>query len=340
MGAERKGTSDRPWEPCPYPPSETIAGIEFEVSTRRTEAPGSDIWPITWADDDHQYAAFGDGAGFGVSDAKAQHGPARVSLGVARIEGGLDDYRGVNVWGGFRAENPAQFTGKGTGILCVGGVLYMMVAGPGSLCVPETRVAVSYDHARTWRLCDWKWTMQDRLCAGTFLNFGKDFQGARDEYVYVYFTRLDRPPDRPRNWIHEVPGRVDLARVPRKQVLVQEAYEWFAGLEENGRPRWTRDLKARTHAFEDRNGIKVVSVSHHLALRRYLLLYNPRDNRGHFALFESPEPWGPWRHRGLPTPSDPLRAARRESAHQHLSFRAEVVARERSGVHLDLQSWR
>ena len=54
VGAEPTGTSDRPWEPCPYPPSETIAGIEFEVSTRRTEAPGSDIWPITWADDDHQ----------------------------------------------------------------------------------------------------------------------------------------------------------------------------------------------------------------------------------------------------------------------------------------------
>jgi len=171
----------------------------------------------------------------------------------------------------------------------------MMVAGPESLCVPETRVAVSCDHARSWRLSDWKWTMQDRLFAGTFLNFGQNYQGARDEYVYVYFTRIDVPPERPRNWIHEVPGRVDLARVPRERILTKDAYEWFAGRDEEGRPHWTGDIQARTHVFEDRNGIKVVSVSCHPTLHRCLLLYNPRDNRGHFALFEAPEPWGPWR---------------------------------------------
>ena len=285
----------RTWEPCPYPPSELIAGIEFDLSTRRTEAPGSDIWPITWADDDHQYAAFGDGAGFGADRLASQRGPSRVSLGVARIEGGADSYRGVNVWGGHKAENPARFTGKGTGILCVGGVLYMMVAGPGSLCVPETRVAVSYDHACSWRLSEWKWTMQDRLFAGTFLNFGKNYKGARDGYVYAYFTRLAKLPDRPRNWMHEVPGGVDLARVPRDRIFEKEAYEWFAGLDRGGHPQWTQDMKTRTHAFEDRNGIKVVSVVHHPTLGRYLLVYNPRDNRGHFGLFEASEPWGPWR---------------------------------------------
>ena len=162
-GGNQPQSAVRAWEPCPYPPSGTIAGIEFDVATRRTEALGSDIWPVAWADDDHQYAAFGDGAGFGVTNAEDQHGAARVSLGVARIEGDSDNYRGVNVWGGYRAENSARFSGKGTGLLCVDGVLYMMVAGPGSLCVPETRVAVSRDHARSWRLSDWKWTMQGRL---------------------------------------------------------------------------------------------------------------------------------------------------------------------------------
>jgi hypothetical protein len=295
VGAELAGTADRPWHPLPYPRSDVILGVEFDPSTRQTHARGSDIWPITWADDDHQYAAFGDGAGFGVADAREQSGPARVSLGVARIEGGPDAYRGVNVWGGKDAQNPATFTGKGTGILCVGGVLYMWVAGPGSLCVPETRLAVSRDHSRTWQLADSMWTMQDRLFAGTFLNFGRAYAGARDEYVYAYFTRVDPPPDKPRNWVHEVPGRVDLARVPRDRILDRTAYEWFAGRDDRGAAAWTRDMAARATAFEDANGIKVVSACYQARLKRYLLVYNPHDNRGHFGLFEAPEPWGPWR---------------------------------------------
>ncbi|MFZ5833129.1 MAG: DUF4185 domain-containing protein [Planctomycetota bacterium] len=291
------GAAESAWLPCPYPSSELIAGIDFDASTRQSHAPGSDIWPITWADDDHQYTAFGDGAGFGSTGTFGRRVEGYVSLGVARIEGSAGNYRGVNVWGGVAAENPAQFEGKGTGMLSVDGVLYMIVGGPKSLVVGETRPAVSRDHARTWTLTDWKWTMHDRVSAGALLNFGKDYAGARDDFVYVYFTRIqDLPADgKPRNWIHEVPGQVDLARVPKDRVLEKAAYEWFAGVNDDGAPRWTDDISARTPAFEDPNGIKVVSVSYNLALRRYLLLYNPKNNRGHFALFESPEPWGPWR---------------------------------------------
>jgi len=290
--------NERPWQPCPYPPSETLAGVEFDWSTRLTQARGSDIWPITWADDDCQYAAFGDGAGFGAADTKSGGTEGRVSMGVARIEGPWDGYRGVNVWGGKNAENPAQLTGKGTGILCVDGALYMMVGGPASSCIPETRVAVSRDHSRTWTLSEWKWTMGDRLFGGAFLNFGRDYAGTRDGHVYVYFTRIANPPppDQPRKWIHETPGRIDLARVPKDRLLEQAAYEWFAGLDGAGRPQWSADMKARAHVFKDSNGIKVVSVCRQPSPGRYLLAYNPKDNRGNFGLFEAPEPWGPWRN--------------------------------------------
>lgn len=282
-----------PWVALPYPRSEVITGIEFDAKTRRTEARGSDIWPITWADDDHQYAAFGDGSGFGgkASD-KAKDG--RVSMGVARIEGGAEGYVGKNVWGGRNAEHAAQFEGKGTGIVSVNGVLYMWVAGPGLQTVPTTTLAVSRDHARTWQRADWQWTMQDRLCAGVFVNAGKDHASAPDEYVYACFTRVEPVPDKPRNWIHERPGRVDLARVPRDRMLDRDAWAWFAGIDEGKRPRWTKDMGKRLFTFEDPNGIKVVSVCYQPALKRYLLMYNPRDPGGNFALFEAPKPWGPW----------------------------------------------
>jgi hypothetical protein len=294
-GGKRVTPRTAPWLDVPYPASDSLRGIELYLSTRRTEAQGSDIWPITWADDGHQYAAYGDGAGFGVKSAREQSGPSRVSLGVSRIEGDWDSYQGVNVWGGKDAENPAQFTGKGTGIICVGGVLYMWVGGPDSRVIEETRLAVSRDHGRTWTLADWRWTLHDRLFAGTFLNFGQNQAGARDQYVYSYFTRIETPPAQPRSWIHETPGFVDLARVPRDRLLDRAEYEWFAGLTEDGNARWTSNLQARQAAFTDPNGIKIVSVCHVSALDRFLLIYNPRDNGGHFALFEAPAPWGPWK---------------------------------------------
>jgi hypothetical protein len=287
--------ADAPWINVAYPRSEAIIGIEFQPATRRTEAQGSDIWPITWADDDHQYAAYGDGAGFGVASPREQSGPHRVSLGVSRIEGTWPDYAGRNVWGGKDAENPAQFRGKGTGIVCIGGVFYMWVGGPDSRPIDHTHLAVSHDHSKTWTLSDWKWTMYEGLFAGAFLNFGRDFAGARDRFVYSYFTRIEMPPDQPRSWIHETPGMVDLARVPQDRLLDRSAYEWFAGLTDDGTPKWISDLAARRPVFTDPNGIKIVSVCRAPGINRYLLVYNPRDNAGHFGLFEAVEPWGPWK---------------------------------------------
>lgn len=290
-----KTATPKDWKPLPYPKSDFLRGVEFQQATRRTAAQGSDIWPITWADDDHQYSAYGDGAGFGVTSAREQSGKSRVSLGIVRIEGNWDDYQGKNVWGGKDAENPAQFNGKGTGILSIAGILYMWVGGPDSRPIGFTQLAVSRDHSKTWMLADWKWTIGDGLFAGAFLNFGRDYAGARDEFVYSYFTRIETQPAVERSWIHERPGLVDLARAPQDKMLTREAHEWFAGRSTSGKPIWTTDATQRRPSFEDPNGIKIVSVCRAPGIDRYLLVYNPRDNAGHFALFESPEPWGPWR---------------------------------------------
>jgi hypothetical protein len=283
------------WLHLKYEPSHVLKGVEFLADTRRTEAQGSDIWPITWADDGHQYTAYGDGAGFGVRSAREQSGMDRVSLGVSRIEGDWHNYQGKNVWGGKSAEHPAQFRGKATGLLSVEGVLYMWVGGPDSRVIERTQLAVSHDHAKTWRLADWSWTIDDRVFAGTFLNFGRNYAGARDDYVYSYFTRIEQRPEPPRSWIHERPGQVDLARVPKKQMNQRSAYEWFAGLADSGEPRWTANISAKRAVFTDPNGIKLVSVCHAPGIERCLLVYNPRTNNGNFGLFEAPEPWGPWK---------------------------------------------
>lgn len=120
------GNPKRGFRPA-YPPSPVIARVTFEDTSVREEAPGSDIWPITWAADDQLCTPWGDGGGFGGTNSKG-----RVSLGFARVTGGRRDYRGENIAGGVGAPHPAPFTGKSEGVLALGDTLYLWRDGDAS----------------------------------------------------------------------------------------------------------------------------------------------------------------------------------------------------------------
>jgi hypothetical protein len=81
---------------------------------------GSDLWPMTWVDDDHQYTAYGDGYGF------EPNSDEQLGLGFAKIVGGPTDFRGVNIRS-ETGENPGYGPDgvKANGILMVDGVLYL-----------------------------------------------------------------------------------------------------------------------------------------------------------------------------------------------------------------------
>ena len=137
------GAAARAQTTAPYRPSPVIAELRLDWSTHQRHAPGSDNWPMTWADDGHQYTAWGDGGGFGGTNSDG-----RSSLGVARVEGDWDDYRGYNVWGGKDPEVPATFGGKSYGILSVGGVLSMWLA-------PDDVPFLKETHPMLWHLEIW-----------------------------------------------------------------------------------------------------------------------------------------------------------------------------------------
>ena len=192
----------------PYPQSKLLTGVTWDWKAHRRLAPGSDNWAITWSNDDHQYTVWGDGGGFGGTNSLG-----RVSLGFARVEGPHNAYRGINVWGGHKGTSKATFGGKSYGILSVKGVLYAWWGpGSGNSFNSETRVLVSTDKAKTWTQSSWKLTRSDNLYGGSFLNFGKDYAGARDNFVYTYFPRGS-------SWAYHKPGKADLARVPKDKIL-------------------------------------------------------------------------------------------------------------------------
>jgi hypothetical protein len=284
-GIALSGDAPRP----PYAPSPVIRGIALDWSTHRSDAPGSDNWQLTWADDDHQYAAWGDGGGFGGTNSDG-----RVSLGVARVEGSPDDYRGVNVWGGKNALNPATFAGKSWGMISAGGALYMWVV-PKSLLADmqsEARLHRSTDHGATWEAADWAFTRADGLTIPTICQFGKGNSGARDSYVYHYFIH---PRDATGYHIQK-PGAIYLARAPKDRLMERAAYEFFAGMKGSA-PQWAHDAAAKRPVFEDReNGAGwVSSVAYVPGLKRYILMCDhTSSSRGNFGMFDAPEPWGPW----------------------------------------------
>ena len=279
-----------PLEP-PYAPSRVITDVKFDFRSMRRHAIGSDNFPVTWGADDHQYAIWGDGAGFQDS--------GRQSLGVARIEGAFPDHRGVDVFGGPGAENPAQFdgrsfNGKSYGLVDIDGKLYMWVSPLSDANnFKEARLAYSFDRSRTWTLADWAFTQEDGMVIPTICQFGRGYSGARDTYVYSYFIRLQSAS----KLQIQKPGQIDLLRVPKERFLVRETYEFFAGLDGNGEPRWSTRLEDRRPVFEDPNGVGWnLSVSYNPGLRRYFLsTEHGRSFESKLGVFEAPEPWGPWR---------------------------------------------
>jgi hypothetical protein len=71
-------------------------------------------------------------------------------MGVARIEGGPENWRAFNVWGGAKPESKQRpFPGKAAVMLSVKRTLYMPVSKQDVWTVGK--IASSTDHGRTWR---------------------------------------------------------------------------------------------------------------------------------------------------------------------------------------------
>ncbi|MHC4064873.1 MAG: DUF4185 domain-containing protein, partial [Planctomycetota bacterium] len=272
----------------PYSPSPVIASVSFDFATHDRRAPGSDNWPVTWSDNDHQYTAWGDGGGFGGTNSDG-----RVSLGIARIEGSATSHTGYNVWGGKNPENQATFGGKSYGILSVDGVLYMWVSpGSGPTGYQEARLYRSTNHGAFWTKANWAFVKAEGLINPTFLQFGRDYADARDGYVYSYANHLKDGTD----LAIQQPGEIALMRVPKNQVMDRNAYEFFAGTDAGGNPIWTSDLAERRPVFEDAKGVGWnTSASYNAGIGRYLLITEHAESfAGNIGIFDAPEPWGPW----------------------------------------------
>jgi hypothetical protein len=211
------------WGAPPYPPSLVIGEIEWAPAGEIIRAArDGDNWPITWGDDDAIYTTWGDGTGF------APKVPRKLSCGFARVTGPPESFVGENI------RSPAEQLGqgragkKGWGLLSVKGVLYLWL-GHADQKGAAAQLAWSSDHAKTWTFADWQFAELGML---GFVNFGRDYQGARDNYVYAYShdgPRADTPAD-----------RFVLLRAPMDRLTQRTSWEFCGGwtrmASRNGRP--------------------------------------------------------------------------------------------------------
>jgi CubicO group peptidase (beta-lactamase class C family) len=263
----------------PYPLSSVITGIQWApASSIVRKARGSDNWPITWADDDNLYTAYGDGKGF------EPYIDVKLSMGLCRISGSPKNFQAVNLRSpSLETSGDGARGKKASGMLMVDATLYLWARN-----ADNSQLAWSTDHGATWAWSDWKFS--ESFGAPTFLNFGRNYAGARDSFVYVYSHDNDsayKPSD-----------RMVMARVPATRIRERAAYQFFAGIDANGQPMWTADLANRAGVFTHPGRCYRSGITYNAGLKRYLwcqIIPGP-DTRfeGGFGIYDAPEPWGPW----------------------------------------------
>jgi CubicO group peptidase (beta-lactamase class C family) len=257
----------------PYPPSAAIHGVSFAPEqTIARRALDSDNWPITWGDDDAQYTSYGDGEGF------EPLLKTKLSMGFAKVTGSPANFSGVNIRSetGERTGNGANGA-KASGMLMVDGTLYMWVRN-----TANSQLAWSVDHGRTWQ---WGFRFTTSFASPVFLNFGRNYSGARDNYVYIYSQDGASA--------YQSDDALVLARVSKEHIRDRDAYEFLRAVDASERPQWTKDIAARGAVFQFPGHCQRADVVYNPLRKRYLLALG-YNHKGGWGIFDAPEPWGPW----------------------------------------------
>lgn len=260
-------------EKAAYAPSPVIRAVQFaDASTIVRKAIDSDNWPITWGDDDNQYTAYGDGHGFEPFIAK------KLSQGFARIEGSADEFRGINIRSatGETAGDGAKGL-KASGIVMVDGVLYLWVRN-----AHNAQLAWSSDRGKTWQ---WGFRLETGFGSPSFLNFGRNYAGARDDYVYTYSQEGPSA--------YQSDDGLLLARVSKDRIRDRTAWEFFESLDRRGKPVWTTDIGNSGEVFRYPGHCGRVDAVYDAALKRYLIAVAYNQESG-WGIYDAAEPWGPW----------------------------------------------
>lgn len=293
-------------------PSTVLSAVTVNWGAGIVQLNGSDLWSQTVASDGYEYGFFGDGGGFGGSNSPF------VSWGIGEITsstpGSLSG--AVNVYGGINPLHPANIGGKASSILAVGPTSSQTfyALGGTKTCPPNPpnqckggsnnlNIVYSPGNAWTWTDNAPNWTFcvnggaPTDFCPNIFLQNGPGYSGNTDGYVYIYgATNLDYNGDGTPGLAHTFLWRVLSTQA---QILNQNEYEAFTGVDANGDPIWATGTFAHLGSvmqpvFVDHQSRPLAPgrVVYNAGLNRYIASAEGAVNQ--VAFYEAPNPWGPW----------------------------------------------
>lgn len=216
---------------APYPQSSIISGMAWDEQVLKSRQRSGDNWPIAWIDEDLQITSYGDGGGFSGKDPE-------LTLGFARVNGDPPNHRTEDF--ASDADIVAGYGRKGiksSDMLYVNSVLYMFVRN----YIPDgresnytnARLAWSTDLGISWSWADWYFS--STFGCPAFVQFGQNYKGARDEYVYIV--------SQANNDAYLYSPDIVMARVPADQVSERSSFQFYTGQDVTGAPQWSNDIE-------------------------------------------------------------------------------------------------
>jgi len=175
---------------------------------------------------------------------------------------------------------------KPSSLLYLDGRLYL--AGHSPSGAPDYGyIAYSEDDGVSWTIVEGTpWTESSNFRVLSFVNMGESYSANSDGYVYAMGTSAELLIDRSMS--------VYLARVPRSAIDQYGQYEYWTGSSESVGAEWS-GAESEATPMEGIQTYSQVSAMLHEGTGRYLLLSGVTSvTPGEGALFEAPQPWGPW----------------------------------------------
>lgn len=140
----------------------------------------------------------------------------------------------------------------------------------------------------TWQPTEWTF---DEFGFCSFINYGKNYEGALDDFVYSVCNDHPSAYDNTDHFI--------LMRVPKDKILDQGAYEFFTDLATANQAAWSSSILDRKPVFLHTGKARRSSITYNPGLKRYFWWQgyfsdDARNECEQFGVFDAEYPWGPW----------------------------------------------
>ena len=170
----------------------------------------------------------------------------------------------------------------------------------------STALKALAEQNRDWRSSDVRSIIhglpQVKIGTPHFVDFGRNMEHSPDGKAYLVGHGTVEPDPKPRfannNWI--AGDQLFLTRVMPSPSSINDAsqYEYFAGLDPQGRPTWSREFSQIQPLIDWNNHCGSVTITYNAPLRKYLMCVAdawPGTREINTFILESSDICGPWK---------------------------------------------